>query len=142
MESNNINFDDNNWPKKVLEVLSTETDLWIDIWMDEDEGDLYVDSLQISHGAYNSLRLLCWIKINQTISDKNILEFCNQQKYSFPRVCLNDVTEAVKRSICLDFMIPTDGGVSAEALQKIVELFWLDMIRIESKVSEIGWLEE
>ncbi len=39
-------------------------------------------------------------------------------------------------------MIPTDGGVSAEALQKTVELFWLDMVEIESKVSEIGWLEE
>ena len=140
MNSNNINFDDNNWQKTVLEVLSRETDLWLDIWIDE--SSLYVDSLQISCDRCNNLHLLCWITIHPTIPDTNILEFCNQQKYSFPRVCLNDVTEAVKRSICLDFMIPTDGGVSADSLKKIVELFWLDMIKIESKVSEIGWLEE
>ncbi len=140
MESNNINFDDK-WQKTVLELLSTEKDLWIDIWIDE--GNLYVDSFSISLDTYNNLHLRCWIATNQTISDKNILEFCNQQQYyAFPKVYLDDVTEAPKKSISLDLMIPTDGGVSAEALQKTVELFWLDMIRIESKVSESGWLEE
>ncbi|MDG2395700.1 hypothetical protein, partial [Candidatus Thioglobus sp.] len=75
MESNNnINFDNNNWQKTVLEVLSAEKDLWID--MEIDESYLYVDSLQIGLDTYNNLHLSHWIPLNQTISDKNILEFC------------------------------------------------------------------
>jgi len=136
-----VNFDDE-WKLNVKKYLTSEKDLWSDIEIFE--GDLYVDSISITHiDEYNILSLLCWLQVSQAVSDNNLYEFCNQEKHIFQKIYLDGVTEAFdKKSICLDLRIPTHGGISVEALQKTVELFWLDMVRIESKLSENGWLEE